>query len=73
MTMKNQNNREHLGDGSGRNDRQITIAAARKMLGMLARNYTDADMAEIIDVLYGIAEEGFDLHQDIGCPSDQDE
>ena len=71
--MTNQNNREHLGDGSDRNDRRITIAAARRMLGMLARNYSDADLAEIIDVLYGIAEEAFDLYQDIGRTSDQEE
>lgn len=73
MTMTNQNNREHLGDGSDRNDRRLTIAAARKMLGMLARNYSDADMADIIDVLYGVAEEGYELHQDISCPSDHEE
>lgn len=54
-------------------DWRISISAARKMLGMLARNYSDADMAEIIDVLYGIADEGFELYQDIGRTSDQEE
>lgn len=72
-TMHNASERPDPENQDPRSDRRITISAARKMLGMLALNYSDADMVEIIDVLYGVAEEGYELHQDIGCPSDQEE
>ena len=64
MTGKNQHNQ---GPDNGQNDEhRITIPAARRMLGMLGRNYSDEDMVEIISVLYGIAEEGFEVYRDIG-------
>lgn len=43
-------------------DRRITIKAARKMLGMVGRNYSDEDIEQVLDILYGMAEvayEGF--------------
>lgn len=43
------------------------------MLGMVGRNYSDADTLEIIEALYGIAEEGFDLYQDIVSAADREE
>ena len=48
---------------------KISIAAARKMLGMVGRNYSDSDILEVINALYGIAEEGYELYQDVGNPS----
>ena len=50
-------------EGGQAGGRRIAIAAARKMLGMIGRNYSDADIAEILDCLYGFAEEAFDLYQ----------
>lgn len=32
------------------------------MLGLIGRNYSDDDIAEILDCLYGFAEEAFDIH-----------
>lgn len=51
---------------SSENDstRRMTISAARRMLGMTARNYTDEDIQEILSILYGIAEEGYDAYLD---------
>ena len=43
-------------------DRRIDIAAARKMLGMIGKNYDDDEIAEILGLLYGIAEEGFEVY-----------
>ncbi len=40
------------------------------MLGMLARNYSDQDMREILATLQGIAEEGFELYRDFGQTGD---
>ena len=45
----------------------ISITAARKMLGMVGRNYADADLEEVLRCLYGIAELGFEHYQD-KCP-----
>ena len=64
MTDNNQHNQGP--DEAQNNEHRITISAARRMLGMLGRNYSDEDMAEIISVLYGIAEEGFEIYRDIG-------
>lgn len=44
--------------------KKISITAARKMLGMVDRNYSDEDMGEVLNALYGIAEDGFDIYQD---------
>ncbi len=40
--------------------RRITNEDARKMLGMIGRNYSDEEIAEILDGLYGFAEEAFE-------------
>ena len=32
------------------------------MLGMVGRNYSDEDITEILDILYGIAEEGYEAY-----------
>ena len=51
-------------NGSERgSDRRISLSAARRMLGMIARNYSDTDIEEILDVLYGIAEEGYEEYR----------
>lgn len=51
---------ENQNDGR---DRRISISAARKMLGMIARNYSDDEITEILDCLYGFAEEAFEDYQ----------
>lgn len=43
-------------------DRRITITGARRMLGMIGKNYEDEDILAILDVLYGIADEGFEAY-----------
>lgn len=43
-------------------DHRITIEAARRMIGMIGRNYDDDEIAEILEVLYGIAEEAFEMY-----------
>lgn len=40
--------------------RRITIAGARRILGLIGRNYGDDDIAEILDILYNIAEAAYD-------------
>lgn len=42
------------------NERRISIASARSMLGMIAQNYEDEDVLEALEILYGIAEEAFE-------------
>ena len=34
------------------------------MLGMIGKNYDDEDIIEILEILYGIAEEGFEVYSD---------
>ena len=51
------------GVGVGGGDRRITVAAARKMLGMIGRNYSDADIAEILECLYSVAEIAFERYR----------
>lgn len=43
---------------------KISISAARKMLGMVSKNYSDDEVSEILGCLYAIAEESFDEYQD---------
>lgn len=50
---------------SGR--RRITTAGARRMLGMIGRNYDDDDIAEIVDILYTIAEAAYDDYAAADC------
>ena len=54
---------DHHGNQNNNRSRRISIAAARKMLGLISRNYSDKDIAEILDCLYGFAEEAFDAYQ----------
>lgn len=70
--MPRTNDNASSSDSSPESNHRISIKAARKMLGMVGRNYSDADILEIIEALYGIAEEGFDLYQDIGRNSDRE-
>ncbi len=42
---------------------RITIKGARRMLGMVARNYSDEEIIELLDILYGISEEAFEVHR----------
>ncbi len=54
-------------DGEAHNrpgDRKITVAGARRMLGMVGRNYDDDQIAEALDVLYGMAEIAYDKYHD---------
>lgn len=48
----------------GDNDRRISTAAARKMLGMIGKNYDDDRIAEVLDALYGIARNAYEVYQD---------
>ena len=36
--------------------RQIDVTSARKILGLIGRNYNDEQMATIVEHLYGLAE-----------------
>ena len=45
-------------------DRRITIAGARRMLGMISRNYTDEEIGDIMKILYGMAEEAYENYFD---------
>lgn len=49
---------------------RISIAAARRILGMVSRNYSDEDVSEILDALYGMAEESFEIYTYNAHPSD---
>jgi len=60
MTPNSDNAR--LSENTPDPNRRITINAARKMLGMVGRNYSDEDIAEILGILYGIAEEGYEAY-----------
>ncbi len=53
--------------------RRINVAAARQMLGMIGKNYDDEDIIEILAVLYGIAEEGFEVYSNYPEHPDPDE
>ena len=46
-----------------KNGSQITIAQARKALGMVARNYSDAQIEEIVSLLREAAEFTYELYQ----------
>lgn len=54
-------------------DRRIDVAAARKMLGMIGKNYDDDQLDEILDLLYGIAEEGFEVYLNAPEVGEQEE
>ncbi len=41
-------------------DRKMTIAKARRIMGVISKNYSDEDMEEIIGLLYEIAELGYE-------------
>ncbi len=58
-------------DEPERTTTRITPKAARKMLGMIGKNYSDADLAEILCCLYGVAELGFELYQEAAVQSDK--
>jgi hypothetical protein len=49
-------------------ERRITVAGARRMLGMIGKNYDDEEIAEVLDVLYGIAEESYEIFIDHDLP-----
>lgn len=57
-------------DRASQQDRRITITGARRMLGMIGKNYDDEDISEILEVLYGIAEEGYETFILGGLESD---
>ena len=43
-------------------ERQLDIVSARKILGMVARNYSDEDVEQALDCLYGLVEVGYQFH-----------
>ena len=45
-------------------DRRITVAGARRMLGMIGRNYDDVEIEEILAILYGMAELAYEDYRD---------
>lgn len=45
-------------------DRRITVAGARRMLGMIGRNYEDDELLEVLDIFYGMAEVSYDKYID---------
>jgi len=61
-------------EDSGQNPgRLITIKGARRMLGMIGKNYDDEEITEILGLLYGIAEEGFEVYSNDADEPDPDE
>ena len=52
------------------NPRRITVNAARRMLGMVGRNYSDADIQKLLDHLYSIAGSAFENYLDTAEPTD---
>lgn len=45
-------------------DQRITVTGARRMLGLIGRNYDDDEIREIVDILYGMAEVSYDTYLD---------
>ena len=45
-------------------DRRITVSGARRMLGLIGRNYDDDEILEVLDILYGMAELSYDKYLD---------
>lgn len=60
FTQLNMTNNENDGDTNQR----LSVSAARKMLGMVSKNYSDKDVEDVLDCLYAIAEESFDEYHD---------
>lgn len=56
MTNKNDKNRGEEPRG------RITAKAARRMLGMVGRNYSDEDLETLLEHLYGIAGSAFETY-----------
>ncbi len=54
--MKNQN----------QHNPEITIAEARKALGMIHRNYSDVQIEQIIDIMWDAAEFAYDKYSSDG-------
>lgn len=48
------------GGGEHSSPRRIGVSDARQMLGMIGGNYDDEDLAEVLEILYGLAEEGYE-------------
>lgn len=59
-------NETHEDDMGDMMPRRISAVAARKMLGMVGRNYSDGDLEKVLDCLYGIADASFETHLDYG-------
>ena len=51
---------DEIGHSARQRDGRITIAGARRMLGMIGRNYSDEEVQEVLDILYGMAEVAYD-------------
>lgn len=47
-------------ENQNQNEPRITIAEARKALGMTHRNYSDKQIQEIIDIIWEAAEFAYD-------------
>lgn len=45
---------------------KITVPKARRILGMIGKNYSDEELAEVIATLRSIAEYGFELYRKDG-------
>lgn len=54
-------------------DHRITIEAARRMIGMIGKNYDDEEITDVLGLLYGIAEEGFESYSREIESADQDD
>ena len=50
-------------ENKNKNGSQISISQARKALGMVSRNYSDAEIEEIIMLLREAAEFTYELYQ----------
>jgi len=55
------------------NERRISVSSARNMLGKIGKNYDDEDILGILGVLYGIAEEAFEIYAQSPDEAEQDD
>ncbi|PCH73970.1 MAG: hypothetical protein COC12_04405 [Rhodobacteraceae bacterium] len=61
--MGEQNSINRHEEETPRSDHRISTKAARKMLGMVGRNYSDDDLQDILTILYGMAEEAYESYR----------
>ncbi|MEL6414271.1 MAG: hypothetical protein AAFQ15_04950 [Pseudomonadota bacterium] len=56
-----QEREEEAGENKGKQKR-LSVASARRMIGMVANNYSDAEITEVLAHLYDLAEFSYEFH-----------